>query len=115
MVGSASGAPGFNIHFDLLALRRKRPGRKDVVEAPALVAVERAGAQVIPEGELLAVWVEVAKDVDEAPGNGFLVRLSDAFMKADVPEMFFRAVHVDRFGCDVHVAAPQRRKLRRQM
>src|SRR5213594_3418647 len=36
-------------------------------------------------------------------------------MKTDMPEMFFRTVNINGFGRDVHIPAPQRRLIRRQV
>src|SRR2546427_12938193 len=69
----------------------------------------------VPEGVLLAVGIELAEDVLEAPGDRLVVGLARVFVIADVLEVFLRAVHVDRRRRHVHVPAPDRRLVWREM
>src|SRR5262249_53620721 len=107
MVGSTHCAPGFDIHVDSSTLVGERPCCKDVIEAPAFVLLERARTKIIPECEKLFVGIKVSKDIDETPRDSIFVCVTYTLVKANVPEMLLRAVHVDWFGRDIHIAAPQ--------
>src|SRR5262249_38162973 len=53
--------------------------------------------------------------IDETPRNCIFVCGPDAFMKADMPQMLFRAMDVNRQWRDIHIATPQRGPIGRQM
>ena len=57
----------------------------------------------------------MAQNVNESPSGGVFVCATHVLVKTDVLEVFFGAVNVDRFGCDVHIAAPQCRLFGRQV
>src|SRR5262245_12967070 len=105
-------ATRFHIYFYSAHSFSHRPRRKDVIDSPAFVLIQRTRFQVIPECELLPFWIKPSKYINEAPRQRFFVRAANVCMKANVAEMFFRAMDVDWFGCDVHVAAPHGRLIR---
>ena len=107
VVRSSRLPPRFNIHVGGSALLQQRRSRKDVIDPPALVLLDRTRTQIIPERVLQPVRMEMAEYVHESPRSRLLVRLSYRLMKAHVPQMLLRAVNIDRFRRDIHVAAPE--------
>jgi hypothetical protein len=95
-----------DVDIDLAASLRQRLGSKNVIQAPSLILLQRAWAEIVPECEQLLFWIELAEDIDEAPGHCVLICIADTLVKADMLQMFFRAVNINRFRRHVHVAAP---------
>src|SRR5262245_48042051 len=71
------GAPRFDVHFKAHAPFRHWPRCQDVVEPPAFIVFKRARPKVIPEGELLAVGIEMSEDIDKAPRKRVFVSATD--------------------------------------
>src|SRR6476646_5130700 len=93
----------FDVHLDLPAFLHHRTGCQNVIDSPALVLIERAGFQVIPERELLAIGIKLAEDVCESPRQRLLICTTDLFMKANVAKMLLRTMDIDRFRRHIHV------------
>src|SRR6266508_5567919 len=108
MVGGVLRASRLDVYVAFHAVLGKRGGRKDVVDAPAFVGLQRARLAVVPDSVLLAAGMELAKDVLKSPRKRFLIDASRVFVKADMLEMCIRAMDVHRFRRHVHVSAPDR-------
>jgi len=96
-----------------MTARGHHPGRQYMVDAPTEVPLEGV-AEEIPVGVLNDIRVELAKDVDESPGDGLFVSVPGVEVEIGIVHALFRVVDIDGLGGDVEVANPDRRLIRMQ-
>ena len=106
MIGGRRGSARFDVDLDLRAFVDHRRGREDMIDAPSLIFVERAGAQIIPQGKLLPIGVKLPEDIHKSTSQRLFRGATGVFMVSDMLQVFLGAVDVDRFGCDIHVPTP---------
>src|SRR6185369_17695848 len=73
VIRGAGSTARFDIHRNFFASLGQGPRRKNVIDAPAFVLVERARAEIVPKRELLSLGIQLAKDVNKAPRRRIFV------------------------------------------
>ena len=100
VVGRAFRFPGLEIHVGNSAAVGEWRSRKDVIDAPAKIALKRFPKE-IPVGILHTIGVELTKDVDESPTNCILVGGSRIDVEIYIVHTPLGVIDVDRFWSDI--------------
>lgn len=80
-----------------------------------LVGGKGTGSTVVEKRELLAIWIQFAEHIFEAPRNSLPIGIARVFVVADMFQMFLRAVDINGSWGHIHVSTPDRRLLRGKM
>lgn len=86
-----------------------------MVDPPSLIGGESTRRTIVKKRELLAIWIQFAEDIFEAPRNRLPIGLARVFVIANMFQMFLRAVDINGSWGHIHVSTPDRRLLRGQM
>ena len=89
--------------------------REDMVDPPPFVGGKGTGSTVVEKRELLAIWIQFAEHIFEAPRNSLPIGIARVFVVADMFQMFLRAVDINGSWGHIHVSTPDRRLLRGKM
>src|ERR1700733_12483920 len=89
VVGGSGNLARRDIDFGGMASRGHDSGGHYMVDAPAAVSLEGV-AEEIPVGVLNDIGVKLAEDIDESPGNDFLVSVAGVDVEIGIVHAFFR-------------------------
>ena len=110
-----SRAARFQIDIDTLTSLGQWRSREDMVDPPPFVGGKGTGSTVVEKRELLAIWIQFAEHIFEAPRNSLPIGIARVFVVADMFQMFLRAVDINGSWGHIHVSTPDRRLLRGKM
>src|SRR5260370_25895966 len=96
---------GLEIHVGNLAAVRQRCSRKNVIDAPAKVAL-KCVSKVIPIGVLHTITMELSKDIGEPPTHCLLVGGSSIDVEIHVVYSPLGGIDGDWLGGDVLIPKP---------